>query len=235
MRLVRQSRALRDGAGPLIDRRRLLGWGVGAGASLAAPGAALAATHRLLKRHGRHPAKAHAPAPHLGPVRYEALHDEPIRLQPVSTDPRRLAFRNLHTEEMLDAVYWEDGKYVPDALDAVNRLLRDFRTGEVHPIEPRLLDILVDLQKGVQSKTPIQVISGYRSSATNAMLNEQSAEVAKRSLHMDGKAIDLYLDDVDLQHLHEAALDLSRGGVGYYPQSKFIHIDVGPVRRWQGV
>ena len=227
---------LSDGAGPLIDRRKILGWGLGAGASLAAPGAALAASHRLLKRRGLHHVGApHGHAPHLGPVRYDQLYREPVRLQPVSTEPRRLAFRNLHTEEKLEAVYWEDGKYVPDALDAVNKLLRDFRTGEVHPIEPRLLDILVDLQNGVGSKTPFQVISGYRSSATNAMLSEQSAEVAKHSLHMDGKAIDLYLEDVDLQHLHEAALDLSRGGVGYYPQTKFVHLDVGPVRRWQGV
>jgi uncharacterized protein YcbK (DUF882 family) len=219
----------------LIDRRRILGWGLGTGAGLLAPGAALAAARRHAHHHPRHAHMRHEPARHDGPVRYEALAHEPLPVMPVSTAPRRLSFKNLHTDESLDAVYWEDGKYVPDALDAVNHVLRDFRTGESHPIEPRLLDVLVDLQKGVDSRSAFQVISGYRSPATNAMLSEQSAEVAKHSLHMDGLAIDLYLDDVDLQRLHEAALDLSRGGVGYYPQSKFVHLDVGPVRRWQGV
>jgi uncharacterized protein YcbK (DUF882 family) len=219
----------------LIDRRRILGWGLGAGASLAAPGAALAAVHRVSHHHGRHTHHSHALARHNGPVSYEAFAHEPRQVLPVSTAPRRLVFKNLHTDESLDAVYWENGAYVPNALEAVNHLLRDFRTGDVHTIEPRLLDVLVDLHKSVGSGSAFQVISGYRSAATNAMLSEHSAEVAKHSLHMDGLAIDLYLDDVDLQRLHEAALDLSRGGVGYYPQSDFVHLDVGPVRRWQGV
>ncbi len=156
-------------------------------------------------------------------------------LEPVSRGARRIALKNLHTDEMLDAVYFEGDAYVADALDAVNRVLRDFRTGEVHPIAPRLLDVLADLQASAGSSSPYQVISGYRSPVTNAMLREQSAEVAQRSLHMDGMAIDLYLKDVDLDRLHQAALDLSRGGVGYYPQTRFVHIDVGPVRHWQGV
>jgi uncharacterized protein YcbK (DUF882 family) len=150
-----------------------------------------------------------------------------------SLKPRSIALKNVHTEEAIEAIYYDAGGYVPDALAAVDQVLRDFRTGEVHPIAPRLLDILVDLKAATGSTTPFQVISGYRSSQTNAILREQSAEVAQRSLHMDGKAIDLYLDDVELDHLGAAALDLSRGGVGFYPTG-FVHIDVGPVRHWRG-
>ena len=152
-----------------------------------------------------------------------------------AVEPRSVALHNLHTDERLEAIYWDNGRYVPDALSAVNRVLRDYRTGDEHMIDPRLLDLLTAVHGKVEAAQPFQVISGYRSAATNAMLSEHSAEVAKHSLHMDGLAIDLYLDDVDLQRLHEAALDLSRGGVGYYPQSDFVHLDVGPVRRWQGV
>ncbi len=154
--------------------------------------------------------------------------------RPPASGVRRVAFRNLHTDERIDAVYWDKGAYVPDALQAVNTVLRDFRTGEVHPIAPNLLDVLVDLQSKIGSRAAFQVVSGYRSAKTNAMLREKSAEVAQRSLHMDGMAIDLYLDDVALDRLHLAAMDLSRGGVGYYPSSSFVHVDVGPVRHWQG-
>ena len=209
----------------LIDRRKLLGWGLGAGASLTAPAAALAVAHK-------HTGLRHAAAD-LQPARYEALSIRPVQLQP-AIDVRRIVLKNLHTDEALDAVYWERGAYVPDAMAEVNRVLRDYRTGEVHQIHPDLLDLVSDLHAKVGSSSPIQVISGYRSPQTNAMLHERSAEVAKHSLHMDGMAMDLHLQDVDLSYLHKAALDLSRGGVGYYPQSNFVHVDVGPVRRWQG-
>ena len=211
----------------MIDRRRLFELGLGAGASLAAPAWALAATHKQHHHGTRH-------RPHLTPVRYKDLREAPLPLQPVSLEPRSIALKNLHTDEALEALYWDHGRYVPDALEAVNKVLRDFRTGEVHPIAPGLLDVLADLRAATGSTAPYQVISGYRSPQTNAILRERSAEVAQHSLHMDGEAIDLYLDDVDLERLHLAALDLSRGGVGYYPATKFVHIDVGPVRHWQG-
>lgn len=150
-------------------------------------------------------------------------------------DPvRRLALYNLHTDEALDTVYWEQGAYVPDALAAANKVLRDFRTGEVHPINPRLLDVLALLSAQVGAKGPFQVISGFRSPATNAMLRAHSAGVASKSLHMDGLAIDICLADTDLARLHSGALALKAGGVGYYPADGFVHVDVGPVRRWQG-
>ena len=149
-------------------------------------------------------------------------------------DVRRLAFANLHTGETLDAAYWEGGAYVPDALAAVNHVLRDFRTGEVHPIEPTLLDLLVSLSGQTGVPAPYQVISGYRSSATNAMLHAESGQVAVKSLHMQGRAIDICVAGMDLDYLHQAALSLSAGGVGYYPVSGFVHVDVGDVRHWSG-
>jgi uncharacterized protein YcbK (DUF882 family) len=148
--------------------------------------------------------------------------------------PRKVAFHNLHTGEKLDAVYFEQGRYRPEVLSAVNQVLRDYRTGDVHMIDPRLLDLLDSLSKRTSSRDPFQVICGYRSPKTNAMLHAGSEQVAAHSLHLQGKAIDIRLDDQALPHLHAAALQLGAGGVGYYPASNFVHVDVGPVRRWQG-
>ncbi len=149
-------------------------------------------------------------------------------------DPRWVHLHNIHTGEKLEAVYWENGEYVPDAVHALNTVLRDYRNDEVHPMNPGLYDILDQIAKKTESKGPFQVISGYRSPATNRMLSERSGEVAKHSLHMDGKAMDIFLEDVALEHVRAAALDLGRGGVGYYPSSNFVHVDVGPVRKWSG-
>lgn len=141
---------------------------------------------------------------------------------------------NLHTGESIEAVYWEQGDYIADVLDEVNSHLRDFRTGDVYPIDPSLLDLLDVVSERTGSKSPFQVISGYRSPKTNAMLHERSAEVAQKSFHTMGKAIDVRLPDVELRYLHAAAMSLGRGGVGFYPESNFVHLDVGPVRSWHG-
>ena len=146
--------------------------------------------------------------------------------------PRRIAVHNIHTDEKLDAIFWENGRYLPDALTEVNHVLRDYRTGDVHPIDPRLLTLLDRLSTQVGAKAPFQVISGYRSPKTNALLHRESDGVATHSLHMSGMAIDIRLAEVDLSHLHRAALGLAAGGVGYYPSSDFVHVDVGPIRHW---
>lgn len=151
-----------------------------------------------------------------------------------ATGARKLGFHNLHTEETLEVAYWEDGAYVPDALEAVNRVLRDYRTGEAHEISPKLLDLLNLLSGRLESAERFQVICGYRSAATNAALRARSSQVATASLHMVGQAIDIRLPGVDLARLHAAALDLGVGGVGYYPTSDFVHVDVGRVRQWSG-
>ena len=118
------------------------------------------------------------------------------------------------------------------AIQDINYLLRDYRTGEVKAIDQRLLDLLYSVNRIMKSSRPFHVISGYRSPTTNAMLAEKSAGVAKHSLHIEGKAIDFYLPDRPLKELHRVALALGGGGVGYYPESEFVHMDVGPVRRW---
>ena len=145
---------------------------------------------------------------------------------------RSVAFDCLHTGEKLKVEYWNNGQYVPGALAEVNKVLRDFRTGDVHPIDPGLLDLLAKLRGTLDSRDPFQVISGYRSPHTNALLHERSDGVANHSLHMQGMAIDIRLGGRSLSDLHMAALSLKGGGVGYYPQSDFVHVDVGRVRRW---
>ena len=149
---------------------------------------------------------------------------------------RKLAFNNIHTGERLAVDYWVDGQYQADALTAVNQLLRDFRTGQVHEIEPLLLDRLALLRTGLDATAPFEVISGYRSPATNANLRSEHEHsgVAAKSLHMQGMAIDIRLAGRPLETLHRAALAQKAGGVGYYPKSGFVHVDVGRARSWQG-
>jgi uncharacterized protein YcbK (DUF882 family) len=148
---------------------------------------------------------------------------------------RSLALSNLHTGEKVKLDYWIDGRYEPAVLAEANRVLRDYRTGEVHPIEPRLFDLLHTLQQNLESNAPYEVISGYRSPQTNAALHEKSSGVASKSLHMEGMAMDVRLPGRALTKLHDAALALGQGGVGFYPTSDFVHVDVGRVRRWDGV
>ncbi len=148
------------------------------------------------------------------------------------TSARDLSFYHIHTGEKISLTYFADGQYQPDALAALNHFLRDWRTGDVHDIDPRVFDQLVALQAKVDTGGAFNVICGYRSPATNAMLHERSERVATHSLHMEGPAMDLCLPGKDLSQLHEAALSLKAGGVGYYPASNFIHMDTGPVRRW---
>lgn len=149
-------------------------------------------------------------------------------------DRRNLSLDNLHTGERLNVTYWSNGSYIPDALAEVNNVLRDFRNGEKHPIAPNLLDLLALLRSRMESTAPFTVISGYRSPTTNAMLRSahEHSGVASQSLHMQGMAIDVRLDGRSLAALHDTALSLRAGGVGYYPSSDFVHVDVGRVRRW---
>jgi uncharacterized protein YcbK (DUF882 family) len=145
---------------------------------------------------------------------------------------RELAFYNLHTGESLKTDYWSDGAYLPDALAEINHILRDHHNDQVQPIEPHLLDLLHGLRNTIDTTRPIQIISGYRSSATNALLASHSDGVAKDSLHMQAKAIDLRVEGVHLDDLRRAAIALNGGGVGYYPNSNFVHVDIGRVRTW---
>jgi uncharacterized protein YcbK (DUF882 family) len=149
-----------------------------------------------------------------------------------SVSPRVLGFSHLHTGERLAVEYFTGGRCLPDALRAIDHILRDFRTGEVHAIDEALLDLLYGLSDRTGSTRPFEVISGYRSPATNRMLRVRSEGVAAGSLHMKGQAIDIRLSDISLARLRDAAQTLRRGGVGYYPASAFVHVDTGRVRTW---
>lgn len=147
-------------------------------------------------------------------------------------DFRSLSFYNLHTGESLRTTYWEEGQYLPGALEEINRLLRDHRTGEATQMNVALLDLLHTIRTAADSRKPFNIISGYRSPKTNAMLHNNTSGVAKKSLHMEGKAIDINLPGLELSQLKKIAMQAKRGGVGYYPSSNFVHVDVGRVRHW---
>ena len=145
---------------------------------------------------------------------------------------RRITLVNTHTGDAFNDVYWRAGVYSPDAMAAIEHVLRDHRSGEAHAMDPSLLDHLSDLKTHLGASGPYRVISGYRSPASNAALHANSSGVAPRSLHMEGRAIDIRLDGVDLVRLRDAAIELGRGGVGFYASSDFVHIDTGRVRHW---
>ncbi len=149
-------------------------------------------------------------------------------------ETRSLSFYNLHTGESLKTTYCVDGTCEAGALEEINHVLRDFRTGEIHDIDVGLLDLLTAIRAKAETNKPFHVISGYRSPHTNQMLRANSSGVAKRSLHMEGEAIDIRIPGRELTWLRQTALGLKRGGVGYYPKSNFVHVDVGRVRQWVG-
>ena len=145
---------------------------------------------------------------------------------------RRLVFFNTHTREKLDICYARGASYRPEALDAVNMILRDHRTNEIKRIDPRLLDLLCDIRSQAGHDACLHVISGYRSPRTNQMLSKRSRSVARKSLHMQGHAVDIRIPGLSIARLRKIAVDLGQGGVGYYPRSNFVHVDIGRVRAW---
>lgn len=146
--------------------------------------------------------------------------------------PRALSFLHTHTGESLSLVYAHGERYLVDALARVNWFLRDFRNGESHPIDPQLLDQLHAVRELTGSRAPFEVISGYRSAATNQALQRSGRGVATHSLHLEGRAIDVRLADVALSDLRDAAMSLQAGGVGFYAETRFVHLDTGRARHW---
>jgi uncharacterized protein YcbK (DUF882 family) len=145
---------------------------------------------------------------------------------------RALRLYNTHTGESLRTIFWAEGQFIPDALQDINKLLRDHRNDKVAQMDPQLLVLLDKVSAQFGDQKVLHVISGYRSPETNAMLHEHSDGVAKHSLHMEGKAIDIRLPGTNLAVLHKAAMAAQGGGVGYYPDSQFVHMDTGRVRYW---
>jgi uncharacterized protein YcbK (DUF882 family) len=157
----------------------------------------------------------------------------PLRRQQLNV--RSLSFNCVNTGEQLKAVdYWIEGEYVPDALAAINRALRDFMSGQVYAIAPTLLDAMHQIGRRLETDCRFELVCGYRSPETNAKLSRMYSGVAPRSLHMTGEAADIALPGRTLREVHETALALQAGGVGFYPNEDFVHIDVGRVRHWVG-
>ena len=142
-----------------------------------------------------------------------------------------MSLYHTHTGERLEINYSSDG-YTSSTINKLNYFLRDFRTKDVHPIDPALLNILNGIQQKSNSRGIIEIISGYRSPSTNKQLNSQSSSVAKQSLHMKGQALDIRLTDLKTRDLRDVAISLHQGGVGYYSKSDFVHIDTGRFRTW---
>ncbi|PSW21176.1 DUF882 domain-containing protein [Photobacterium sanctipauli] len=144
---------------------------------------------------------------------------------------RKISLTNIHTREELESEYFDGTYYLKEELQKINHICRDFRRNEVANMDRRLFDAITNIQAGLGHKGQVRIISGYRSPATNKAL-QKNGGVATKSYHMKGQAIDFNLEGVSLSRIRNAALELRLGGVGYYPQSGFVHIDTGPVRRW---
>jgi uncharacterized protein YcbK (DUF882 family) len=145
---------------------------------------------------------------------------------------RSLALVNERTGEWLNTVYWVEGEYIPDALDAVNFIMRDWRQDLVHRIDPRTVDIMAATHKLLDCSEPFQVVSGYRSAKTNALLRRRSKAVASNSYHIKGMAVDIAMKTRSVRQISNAGVSLGAGGVGKYSRSQFVHLDSGPVRDW---
>ena len=155
-------------------------------------------------------------------------------LQAFTLTKRSLSLYNPHTKENFDGMYKYNGEYVPEALVKINHLMRDTRTGEVKPINKKLLDLMSALAEKLKADKPIHVISGYRNPKSNAQLMKQGKSAVKNSFHIKGQAADIRLPGYRTSVVRKAAYQIKKGGVGYYPKMRFVHIDVGPVRFWNG-
>ena len=151
-----------------------------------------------------------------------------------SGDTRTISLHHLHTGENLTITYKRDGRYDEEALKKLNWLLRDWRANKDIKMDPRLIDTIWEVGRELNVQGPVQIVCGYRSPGTNAMLRRRSNGVAQFSQHMLGRAMDFYIPGVPLEDLRAMGLRLARGGVGFYPESNFVHLDVGPVRTWRG-
>ncbi len=203
----------------ICSRRRLLGLGGAMAGMAAVSGWAGESYVRGMKRidnSGVRPAGAR----------------EPVRAG-TGAGGKLISLKNLHTGEELETEFFRGG-YIGDSFAAIAVLLRDFRNGEQHAIDPKLMDYLFDVAQQLGVDPVFSVISGYRSPQTNALLHERSSGVARHSMHLEGRAIDVRIAGVDCAHLAGRALDLTRGGVGYYRASDFVHLDTGAFRTWKG-
>ena len=155
-------------------------------------------------------------------------------IEELATTERSLALYNPHTKDSFKGVYWRNGKHVTEAIKNINHIMRDFRAHDIKQIDTHLLDLLSTISIKLKPEEPFHVISGYRSPETNAKLRKRGKGAAKNSYHIQGKAVDIRLPGYRTSVLRRTAYKLKGGGVGYYPHQRFVHIDVGPIRYWNG-
>ena len=195
---------------------------------------------RRFLKHGTLAACGVAAGVIAGPARSAMLRQSPLARPPLAppipaaSTSKRIVLMNLHTGEDLDVEFYREQAYVPSAMAQIEHVLRDFRNGDLHPIDPGLMDYLHDVAGAAGVAPEFHVISGYRSPATNEMLHERSHGVALHSLHMQGRAIDVRISGVNCADLAATALKQKLGGVGYYRVSDFVHLDTGACRHWRG-
>ncbi len=193
------------------------------------PGAAaFSVTRRKILGFGAMTAAALVAGPVIKPAAAAMFNGRDERME----GARRISFRNSHTGEIFSGVYRVGDKYLPDAFDRINIVLRDFRSNELFPIDPRVIDIIYAVHQKTGRTDPYEVLSGYRCPKTNANLRKNSEGVAKNSLHMTGQAIDLRLPGFATREVRNIATNLKAGGVGFYAKSDFVHMDTGDVRSW---
>ena len=201
-----------------FDRRSFLS--LGAQAAVVSAGALVA-----------HPAMAMV-IPQRKPALAPAIpQQKPDIARPAGAE-RKISFKNIHTGDVFSGVYRVGDTYLPDAFNKINFVMRDHRSQDLFPIDPRVLDIMYQVHRATGSREPFKILSGYRCPKTNAMLRAKSGGVAKNSLHMTGQAVDVQLDNFSMRRVRDIAVALGAGGVGYYRRSNFVHMDSGAVRSW---
>ena len=152
----------------------------------------------------------------------------------VVPEEKVLSLYNPSTKENFDGIYWRNGAYVADALNNINYLMRDVQMGAIKQIDKELLDLIFAISIELKPQKPFHVICGYRTAKTNSLLVKRDKSAAKKSYHIKGQAVDIRLPGLRTSALRQAAYELGQGGIGYYPRRRFVHIDVGPVRYWNG-
>jgi len=152
----------------------------------------------------------------------------------IAPEEKFLSLYNPYTKENYDGIYWRNGDYVTEALKNINYLMRDTRADAIKQIDKDLLDLIFSISIKLKPQKPLHVICGYRTSKTNALLLKRNKSAAKNSYHIKGQAVDIRLPGLRTSVLRQAAYELGQGGIGYYPRRRFVHIDVGPVRYWNG-
>jgi uncharacterized protein YcbK (DUF882 family) len=168
----------------------------------------------------------------LVPGRKPEISKAAMRAPSVSKRARMVNLYNVHTGEKVRAAFWQDGRYVPETMRAITRMMRDHRVNQTHKIDPKLIDLMHAIQMRVGMQRPLEIVSAYRSPHTNEMLREAGYGVAEHSYHMVGKAVDIRVPGVRLSQLSRMAKSMRRGGVGTYGSGNFLHVDTGPVRYW---